>query len=39
VGKKTNECKVLVGKSEWKRQLGRCRHRWEHNFKMYPGGI
>jgi hypothetical protein len=25
---------VLVGKSEEKRPLGRCRHRWEDNIKM-----
>ena len=26
--------RVLVGKSEWKRQLGRQRRRWEDNIKM-----
>ena len=26
--------KVLVGKPEGKRTLGRPRHRWEHNIKM-----
>jgi hypothetical protein len=26
--------RVLVGKPERKRQLGRCRHRWEDNVKM-----
>ena len=26
--------RVLVGKSEGKRQLGRSRHRWEDNIKM-----
>jgi hypothetical protein len=27
-------CRVLVGKPEGKRPLGRCRHRWENNVKM-----
>ena len=27
--------KVLVGKPEGKRPLGRPRHRWEDNIKMY----
>ena len=27
--------RVLVGKPEGKRPLGRPRHRWEDNFKMY----
>jgi hypothetical protein len=31
---KRDVCKVLVGKSEGKRPLGRPRHRWEANFKM-----
>jgi hypothetical protein len=26
--------RVLVGKPEGKRPLGRCRHRWEDNIKM-----
>jgi len=26
---------VLVGKPERKRPLGRCRHRWEDNIKIY----
>jgi len=26
--------RVLVGKLEWKRPLGRPRHRWEDNIKM-----
>jgi hypothetical protein len=26
---------ILVGKPEGKRQLGRPRHRWEDNIKMY----
>jgi hypothetical protein len=27
-------CRVLVGKSEGKRPLGRLRHRWEDNIRM-----
>jgi hypothetical protein len=27
-------CRVLVGKPEGKRQLGRPRHKWEDNIKM-----
>jgi hypothetical protein len=27
-------CRVLVGKPEGQRPLGRPRHRWEDNFKM-----
>jgi hypothetical protein len=27
-------CRVLVGKPEWKRPLGRTRRRWEDNIKM-----
>jgi hypothetical protein len=26
--------KILVGKPEWKRQLGRPRRRWENNVRM-----
>ena len=29
-----NACRVLVGKPESKRPLGRPRHRWEDNIKM-----
>ena len=29
-----NSCRVLVGKPEGKRLLGRPRHRWEDNIKM-----
>ena len=29
-----NECKVLVGRPEGKRSLGRPRRRWEDNIKM-----
>jgi hypothetical protein len=31
----TNACKVLVGKSNGKRPLGRCRHKQEDNIKTY----
>jgi hypothetical protein len=34
VGQMRNAYKFLVGKSEGKRQLIRCRHRWEDNIKM-----
>jgi hypothetical protein len=29
-----NGFRILVGKSEWKRPLGRSRRRWEGNIKM-----
>ena len=29
-----NACRVLVGKPDGKRPLGRPRHRWEDNIKM-----
>ena len=32
--KRREVCKVLVGKPEGERQLGRPRHRWEDNIKM-----
>jgi hypothetical protein len=31
---KRNVCRILVGKSEGKRPLGRPRHRWENNIKV-----
>jgi hypothetical protein len=34
MGEKMNAYKVLVGKSEGKKQLGRPRHTWEDNIKM-----
>jgi hypothetical protein len=34
MGRKCNAYKVLVGKSEGKRPLARCKHRWEDNTKM-----
>jgi hypothetical protein len=34
IGTKTNACRLLAGKPEGKRPLGRSRHRWVHNIKM-----
>jgi hypothetical protein len=36
---KRNAYKVLVGKPEGKKPLGRPRHRWENNIKMDLRGI
>jgi hypothetical protein len=33
-GDKQNACRILVGKPEGKRQLGRLRHRWEDNIMI-----
>jgi hypothetical protein len=33
-GEKKNACRILVGKPEGKRLLGRPRRRWVHNIKM-----
>jgi len=33
-GEMVNACKILVGKAEGKRPLGRQRRRWEDNIKM-----
>jgi hypothetical protein len=33
-GEKRNAYRILVGKPEGKRQLGRTRHRWVNNIKM-----
>jgi hypothetical protein len=33
-GEKRTAYRILVGKPEGKRLLGRCRHRWEDNIKM-----
>jgi hypothetical protein len=33
-GAKRNEYRILVGKPEGKRPLGRLRHRWVDNIKM-----
>ena len=34
MGERKGIYRVLVGKPEGKRPLGRCRHRWEDNIKM-----
>jgi hypothetical protein len=34
MGEKRNACRILVGKLEGKRSLGRPRHRWEDNIKV-----
>jgi hypothetical protein len=34
MGEKRKVCRILVGKSERKRPLGRPRRRWEDNIKM-----
>jgi hypothetical protein len=34
MGEKRNMYRLLVGKSEGKRPLGRPRHRWIHSIKM-----
>ena len=36
MGERRGIYRVLVGKSERKRTLGRSRSRWEHNIKMDP---
>jgi hypothetical protein len=38
-GVKKNSYRILVGKPERKRPLGRPRHRWEVNIKIYLRGI
>jgi hypothetical protein len=35
MGKKRNAFRILVGKSEGNRPIGRPRLRWENNIKMY----
>jgi hypothetical protein len=39
MGEKSNAYRILVGKSEVKRPLGRPRHRWVDNIKMYLSDI
>jgi hypothetical protein len=38
-GRRSNEYRILMGKSEAKRSLGRRRRRWVDNIKLYLGGI
>jgi hypothetical protein len=38
MGTKRNTCRVLVGKPEGKRLVGRPKHRWEDNIKIDMGG-
>jgi hypothetical protein len=35
MGEEKNVCKVLMGKPEGKRPLGRPRHRWEDGIRIY----
>jgi hypothetical protein len=37
VGEKWNAFRLLVGKPEGKRPLGRLKHRWLNNIRMYLG--
>jgi hypothetical protein len=39
MGEKRNAYRILVGRPERKRPLGRPRHRWEDNIKMDLGEI
>jgi hypothetical protein len=39
MGEKRNTCRILVGKPEGKRPLGRPRRRWVDNIKMDLGMI
>jgi hypothetical protein len=38
-GEKRNAYRLLVGKPEGKRPLGRSRRRWVDNIRMYLGGM
>jgi hypothetical protein len=38
MGKKRNVCRILMGKPEGKRPLGRPRRRWVDNIKVYLRG-
>jgi hypothetical protein len=37
LGEKRNAYRILIGKPERKRSLGRCKRRWEDNIKMDLG--
>jgi hypothetical protein len=39
MGEKRNAYRLLVGKPEGKRLLGRPRHRWVDNIRMYLGEV
>jgi hypothetical protein len=39
MGEERNVCRVLVGKPEGKRPLGRPRHRWKNGIRMDLGEI
>jgi hypothetical protein len=39
MGEKRNACRILVGKPEGKRLLGRTRRRWVDNIKMDLRGM
>jgi hypothetical protein len=39
MGEKKNACRLLVGKPEGKRPLGRPRWRWVHNIRMDLGKV
>jgi hypothetical protein len=39
MGEKRNVHRLLVGKPEGKRPLGRPRHRWVDNIRMYLGEV
>jgi hypothetical protein len=39
MGERRDAYKILVGKHEAKKSLGRLRHRWEHNIKMDLQGV
>jgi hypothetical protein len=34
MGEMRNVYRILARKLEWKRPLGRCRHRWENDIRM-----
>jgi hypothetical protein len=39
MGERISAYRVLVGKPEGKRTLGRSRLKWEYNIKMYLQGV